>query len=169
MWVVGLEADIAWANNKQSAPGLPGLAPPISSDSVQVKDTWDGGVRGRLGYLVTPTTLLYGTGGVSFMQSKASASCIAANSFCSPGNLASGRTDSVTKTVAGWTLGGGVEAVVAPNWLLRGEYRYTSYAGYHASLMHGSSVPCCDLDVVDADIKNRTQTVLIGFAYKFGQ
>ncbi len=28
----------------------------------------------------------------------------------------------------------GAEVVVTPNWLLRGEYRYSSYGGYHATL-----------------------------------
>ena len=56
-----------------------------------------------------------------------------------------------------------------PHWLLRGEYRYTSYAGYHATLLRGGSVGTGNADVVDADINNRTHTVLVGLAYKFGK
>lgn len=169
MWVVGLEADLAWANNKASTSGVPNAV--ATSDSVQVKDNWDGGLRGRLGYLITPTTLVYSTGGVSWMQSQASFTCsgIVATTWCTGTNNTSSRTDSVSKTVAGWTLGVGLEAVVMSNWLLRGEYRYTSYAGYHATLLQGGSALSGNIDVIDADIKNRTQTVLIGLAYKFGQ
>jgi outer membrane immunogenic protein len=167
MWVVGLEADFAWAQNKSTNNGIPGLTV-LNADTTQMKDTWDGGIRARGGYLITPTTLLYGTGGVSWMRSEASVSCATAN-WCSGTNSTTNRTDSVSKTVVGWTIGGGVEAVVMPNWLLRGEYRYSNYAGYHATLLRGGSGGAGNTDVVDADIgRIRTHTVLIGLAYKFG-
>ena len=172
MWVVGLEADFAWASNKSSSAGIPGLNAIFTpSDTVQMKDTWDGGVRGRLGYLITPTMLLFGTNGVSWMKSEASVTCGTSPSLCSGTNNTLHRTDSASKTVVGWTLGAGLEAVVMPNWLLRGEYRYSSYAGYHATLLQGGGAggPGSNVDVVDADIKNRTHTVLVGLAYKFGQ
>lgn len=176
-WVVGLEGDLAWANDKTSAagvPGLPNIPPPFaprSSDLVQMKDQWDGSLRGRFGYLVAPATLLYGTGGVSWMQSQASVTCAGLASWCSGTNLSTGRTNTVGKTVVGWTLGAGLEVVVMPNWLLRGEYRYSSYGGYHATLLQGGSLgPTGNSDVVDADIgRIRTQTVLVGLAYRFGE
>ena len=170
MWVVGLEADIAWANNKTSAAGIPGLAT-TTPDSVAIKDSWDGGLRARLGYLIAPSTLLFGTGGVSWMKSEPSISCagIGGFSWCSGSNIATFRTDSVSKTAVGWTLGGGLETIVMPNWLLRGEYRYTSYAGYQATLLANGSAGGGTSDTVTTDIKTRTQTFLVGLAYKFGQ
>jgi outer membrane immunogenic protein len=55
MWVVGLEADLAWAYDKKSSTGIPGLTTIFApTDSVQMKDTWDGGLRARLSYLITP-------------------------------------------------------------------------------------------------------------------
>jgi outer membrane immunogenic protein len=169
MWVVGLEADLAWARNKSSATGVPGLSTAFApTDSVQMKDGWDGGLRARLGYLITPNTLLFGTGGVSWMKSEASITC-SATGWCSGTNATTGRTDSVSKTVIGWTLGAGLEGFIMPNWLLRGEYRYSSYAGYHATLLQTGAVAPA-VDVVDADIgRIHTHTALIGLAYKFGQ
>ena len=172
MWVAGLEADVAWANNKQTSAGsVPGLFV-VTTESVQMKDTWDGGLRARLGYLITPATLLYVTGGASWMKSQASISCTGALlNWCTGTNFTSLRTDSVSKTVAGWTLGAGLETVVMPNWFLRGEYRYASYAGYHATLLQGGSGgggP--NNDVIDADIgRIHTHTALIGLAYRFGR
>jgi outer membrane immunogenic protein len=170
MWVVGLEADIAWANKRTSASSIPGLIT-ATTDSVAMKDGWDGGLRARLGYLITPSTLLFGTGGVSWMNSEASISCAgpAAFSWCSGPNIATFRTDSFSKTVIGWTLGGGLETIVMPNWLLRGEYRYTSYAGYQATLLTNGSSGGGTSNTLTADIKTRTQTILVGLAYKFGQ
>ena len=171
MWVVGLEADIAWANNKKTSAGsIPGLIT-ATTDSVEMKDGWDGGLRARLGYLITPSTLLFGTGGVSWMNSEASVSCAGSTitSLCTGPNIATFRTDSVSKIVVGWTFGGGLETIVMPNWLLRGEYRYSSYAGYHATLLQGGAGSIGNIDVVDADIgRIRTHTALIGLAYKFG-
>ena len=94
MWVVGLEADIAWTNSrKTSASGIPGLVT-ATTDSVGVKDGWDGGLRARLGYLITPSTLLFGTGGVSWMNSEASVSCggTIITSLCTGSNIATFRT-----------------------------------------------------------------------------
>jgi outer membrane immunogenic protein len=168
VWVVGLEADFAWAQNKSTNTGIPGLTSvgfPVV-EPTQIKDSWDGGIRARGGYLITPTMLLYGTGGVSWMRSEASVACSTAGNWCSGTNFANSRTDSVSKTVVGWTLGGGIEAVGMRNWLLRGEYRYSSYAGYHASLLNGGGPA---IDVIDADIgRIKTHTALIGLAYKFG-
>jgi outer membrane immunogenic protein len=171
MWVVGLEADFAWASDKQTSAGsIPGLFL-ATVESVQMKDTWDGGLRARLGYLITPATLLYATGGASWMKSQAGIFCaVGAPNWCTGSNLASLRTDSVSKTVAGWTLGAGLETMVTPNWYLRGEYRYTSYTGYHMTLLRGGSGGGgSGNDVIDADIgRIRTHTALIGLAYRFG-
>lgn len=170
MWVVGLEADIAWADKKSSTPGIPGLIPAFpANDTVHVRDMWDGGLRARLGYLVTPATLLYATGGASWMQTQAGVTCNSNTGWCGGTNATSNRTDIVSKTVAGWTVGAGLEAAVTSNWLVRGEYRYASYADYHATLLQGGNGANGNLDVVEADIKNRTHTVLVGLAYKFGQ
>jgi outer membrane immunogenic protein len=169
MWVVGVEADIAWTNSrKTSASGIPGLVT-ATTDSVGVKDGWDGGLRARLGYLITPSTLLFGTGGVSWMNSEASVSCggTIITSLCTGSNIATLRTDTVSKTMVGWTVGGGAETVVMRNWLLRGEYRYTGYAGYHATFLANGGPGA--IDAVEADVKTHTQTVLVGLAYRFGQ
>lgn len=171
-WVVGVEGDFAWASNKQASVGsIPGLIV-ATPDTVRVKDTWDGGLRGRLGYLVAPTVLLYGTGGVSWMNSEASITCSGTGrtSWCDGTNNTNSRTDSVSKAVVGWTLGAGIETMIMSHWMLRGEYRYADYGGYHATLLRGGGPAAFPNDtVVDADIKNRTHTALVGLAYKFGQ
>ena len=64
---------------------------------------WFGTVRGRAGYLVTPTLLLYGTAG-----------------FAYGGVDAFQRSDTCT----GWTAGGGVEWLFAPHWSAKVEYLY---------------------------------------------
>jgi outer membrane immunogenic protein len=64
---------------------------------------WFGTVRGRAGYLVTPTFLVYGTAGFAY-----------------------GGVDAFgyNNTRTGWTAGGGVEWLFAPHWSAKLEYLY---------------------------------------------
>jgi outer membrane immunogenic protein len=64
---------------------------------------WFGTVRGRLGYLIMPTLLLYGTGGFAYGQ-------VDAFGF--------------NNTRTGWTAGGGAEWLFAPHWSAKLEYLY---------------------------------------------
>jgi outer membrane immunogenic protein len=65
--------------------------------------SWFGTVRGRVGYLITPTLLIYGTGGFAYGQ-------VSAFGF--------------STTPTGWTAGGGVEWMFAPHWSAKAEYLY---------------------------------------------
>jgi outer membrane immunogenic protein len=64
---------------------------------------WFGTVRGRAGYLVTPTFLIYGTAGFAYGDVQAW---------------------SYSNTRTGWTAGGGVEWLFAPHWSAKAEYLY---------------------------------------------
>jgi outer membrane immunogenic protein len=171
-WVAGLEADFAWADNSSSTDNIVGsgvAGMPATADSTEISDRWDGGIRARLGYLVRPDWLLFATAGPSWMSVKATVTCGNPSNWCSGANLASARTDSTTKTLTGWTIGGGLEAAVTSNLMLRVEYRYAQYADDHVYLLQGGAVGGTNVDAVDANIdKVRTQTVLFGLAYKFG-
>jgi outer membrane immunogenic protein len=169
-WVLGLEGDFAWANDKTSAKFVPGLAGSGITAATTLTDKWDAGVRARAGFLVTPSTLLFGTAGVSWLESETD---VTATSVWKEIKNCKEITKSVTasasdsETTAGWTLGGGIETVVQPNWLLRGEYRYSNYGNRHATLLKGSEGQG-HLHSVDLDLgKSSTQTVLVGLAHQF--
>ena len=82
--VVGLEADIdgiAGAHSHAAlaqAGSVPGSAPLTSADGALL---WTksvdclGTVRGRFGFLVTPTLLVYGTGGLAYGETNTSTGC----------------------------------------------------------------------------------------------
>ena len=70
-WVAGIEADLGYGDNSTRIDRVPGLATE-SGSFVETELGLDGSLRGRLGYLVTPTILLYGTGGVAFQEVEAS-------------------------------------------------------------------------------------------------
>jgi outer membrane immunogenic protein len=161
-WVLGVEADIQASGENASGPahqntsallttgftgtGTAGSFTVNSSQSISQNDAllWFGTVRGRVGYAIWPTLMVYGTGGLAYGRLNESVSAsfglsttvnsgnpptsITAN-FPNGTNLLLPFTASqafeaaVTKT--GWTVGGGIEGVV-PNthvtW--KAEYLY---------------------------------------------
>jgi outer membrane immunogenic protein len=117
MIVVGAEADIqgtsigSGGNNNTvtvfPSPNVPGafLVPIATGNNVGTSIPWFGTVRGRAGFLVTPTLLVYGTGGFAY------------------GGV-QGNVSGFSNTRTGWTAGGGVEWLFMPNWSAKAEYLY---------------------------------------------
>lgn len=169
-WLIGLEADIAWGNSSKTVTGIPGtlsVGPPLAAtgDSATVKEKWDGSLRARVGFLATPTWLIYATGGVAWQQVDLTAACTGVNiaSVCGAG-LSTSETYSTTK--AGWTVGGGMEAAFWGNWLGRVEYRYADYGNINHTFFVGNTIAVWNVAMHES---LRTHTVLVGLGYKFGQ
>jgi outer membrane immunogenic protein len=79
------------------------LVPVGAITAANISLPWFGTVRGRAGYLFTPTFLVYGTAGFAYGQ-------VDAWGF--------------NNTRTGWTAGGGVEWLFAPHWSAKAEYLY---------------------------------------------
>lgn len=129
--VTGIEADIQGlsANNGGSSgvvvipsPAFPAF-PLTETFANEHRVDWLGTVRGRLVWLATPTFLIYGTGGLAYGGVKASTAITQSIAPPDPSIPASG-IGGVSETRAGWTVGGGLEWMFAPNWSLKGEYMY---------------------------------------------
>jgi outer membrane immunogenic protein len=144
--VYGFETDLDWASIKDrgSASGIPFIDTGTGNCDANIcvgtgtimaeqKLGWLGTVRGRLGMLATPTTLLYATGGLAYGYAALTASVnsvvtntggptvvcradMSAKAPCAAGSISNWRT--------GWTLGGGLEYAFDPRWSLKGEYLY---------------------------------------------
>jgi outer membrane immunogenic protein len=98
---------------------------------------WDSSIRGRLGWLVTPSTMIYGTGGVAFGRVTGSFGYSASEIDVCISPCASVNGGGIWSTVrTGVTAGGGVETLfstaVGPfsNMTLRLEYRYTDLGNF---------------------------------------
>lgn len=166
-WVAGIEADLAWGDNKKSSSPIPATvflpgscsgAANCSLDSITAKASWDGSVRGRFGYLIAPTWMIYATGGVAWQQFELSAVCGLGGPWCT-----ANRSESTSWTRVGWTVGGGVETMLWGNWLARAEYRYADFGTVTHSFF--TSAP---FDTVAMSEPLRTHTATVGLAYKFG-
>ncbi|UPJ56227.1 outer membrane beta-barrel protein [Bradyrhizobium sp. 192] len=167
-WVAGVEADFGWADNKKTVNAIPGTAglffgtPLVGLPSGTVKETWDGSLRGRLGYLVGPATLVYGSGGVAWQRLEVNANCtlVPGNRFC----FGSAYNETYASTRVGWTLGGGVEHLIGGNWLARVDYRYADFGTWTQTFF----APGIGFDDrFTAHVKARTHTATVGIAYKF--
>jgi len=158
-WAVGIEGDIGWGDSKSIAV-IPGTCSRIGcGDIAGVKEGWDGSIRGRFGYLLTPAWLLYATGGVAWQGLGIDASCSGSKAaFCSTPH-----SESVSTTEAGWTLGAGLEVMLRRNWLVRLEYRLSDYGNPGHTFF---ASPPGDRVVMNESLK--TQTLLLGVAYKLG-
>jgi len=108
-WVAGLEGDIGGLGINRSLIDF--------SLTVGVKTDWYGTLRGRLGYSTGPA-LLYVTGGAAFVNIKNS---LDQNLV----HVVASKSESAT----GWTVGGGIETVLAQNWTAKTEYLYIDAGG----------------------------------------
>ncbi len=169
--VAGIEADFAWGKTKTSTnhtiPGtLAGGPLPLASiltDTSSFQTEWDASLRGRIGALVTPDTLVYLTGGAAWQRITAQVSCDAAFSVVC---LTSSQVDTQKTTLTGWTLGGGIESVLAGAWTSRIEYRYAQYGDFNHLLMPMLGCQC--EGNLDTTISLSTHTFIAGIAYKLG-
>jgi outer membrane immunogenic protein len=179
-WVLGIEGDYAFYKQSASVTGLVGCEtlacrgiPAIigsrfttALDSTGVTNKDDFSIRPRLGFLVTPDIMLYGTGGLAFQRVEASMACggvVGGKVSLACTSFALSQTDGAW--LPGWTVGGGVELKLAslglPNWLLRGEYRYSDFGNWKPDFFRGSGV----IEVFPS-IHVTSQIATAGLAYK---
>src|SRR5215469_7753367 len=147
-WLVGLEGDLSWTNKKGSANDI------VPFDTLAVSGTqehWLGTGRARLGWLVTPQVLLYGTGGFAVASVEADVT---------PPGFA---TFTDTQTRWGWTAGGGLEWAFFNNWSVKAEYLYVQLQ--NASYFAGG-VPAAAI-VARGNVPLNNNIGRVGLNFKF--
>jgi outer membrane immunogenic protein len=129
-FLVGLEADIQGvAGSSLNTTFTGAAADPLGSPTTMLTTgqflaslDYVGTVRARVGFLATPTLLLYGAAGLAYASANLSAAYASLDlaGVYGPGFASSSYSD----TRAGWTAGGGVEWMFLPNWSAKLEYLY---------------------------------------------
>ncbi len=121
--VAGVETDFQGSGlygKQNSVISVPTAVGPFAANTPYTYSSLDrldyfGTVRGRLGITVTPTLLVYGTGGFTY-------------GFVYRG--VSGYSGSYSSALqTGWNAGGGVEWMFMPNWSTKVEYLYSDISG----------------------------------------
>lgn len=122
-FLFGIEADADYANISGKATSFGLIDVRRSSTGDQRLDAF-ATLRGRLG-LVQDRFLGYVTGGLAVGLAKSTSSFSNTDGCVFPGGGANQcPTGSVSKTLAGYTLGGGAEFAFDRNWSIKGEYLY---------------------------------------------
>jgi len=122
-FVPGIEADIEGFSRSGSSSTATTTAvvvgiPITSIQTAAMSTSYLGTVRGRLGFLVTPTWLAYGTGGFAYAGVKASESLLQSGT----NGFVGGDTTSLIELRPGWVVGAGTEWMFAPGWSAKAEY-----------------------------------------------
>ena len=136
-FIAGIEADIQGIAGSRSGQGTVTAA--IIPYNGNPNDTWAnyksvnntlnylGTVRGRIGFLVTPSILIFGSGGLAYggvnSQTNLTWTATPVSSFSSGGSTFWGQ-GSYSSTNVGWTAGGGGEWMFMSNWSAKIEYLY---------------------------------------------
>ena len=133
-FVIGAEADIQGMAGSAGTANFTGASSANGVTYTTIGKTssnlqYIGTVRGRVGYLVMPTLLAYGTAGFAYGG-------VSSNVWLATGGTDSsggGGSLSYSNTQAGWTAGGGLEWMFLPNWSAKAEYLYYSLSNGYAS------------------------------------
>ncbi|HTV34712.1 MAG TPA: outer membrane beta-barrel protein [Methylocella sp.] len=127
-----------------------------------------GTLRGRYGYLFTPTLLVYGTGGLAFGGISTKSGFVANETlFGYPSVFGS---SSLSTTDVGWSVGGGLEWMFMPHLSLKVEYLYysltkeTSSFGYLTQNVAGAAFASA---LTHFTIRPQGSVVRVGINYLF--
>jgi outer membrane immunogenic protein len=142
-WVLGAEAQYSWLGNNNNAVAFPGNVL-VTSNNNQL-----GSATGRLGYTWGPA-LLYAKGGYAWRDNPNIGVTVG-------GSPAAFTTDSNHKD--GYTVGGGLEYLFAPNWSAKAEYQYYNF---------GTTTFTAPAPVAGSRFRDDEHTVKVGINYRFG-
>jgi outer membrane immunogenic protein len=155
-WVLGIESDFQGTSLSKDFAFTNGAVTTVAS----AKLDWFGTTRGRIGWLLTPQFMVYGTGGVAYANASASFA------YTDPG-VPAFAVGSVSDTQVGWTAGGGIEWAFWNNWSVKAEYLFYDLGHRNVSaVVAGAAVPAGAF--LAADRENSGSIARIGLNYRFG-
>ncbi|WP_142416062.1 outer membrane protein [Bartonella massiliensis] len=182
--VLGFDTDIVWSGRKNTQTGgeqriideldtinaafqeagIPIIKPAAQDEtipnygdivvsSVTLKEKWSGAARARIGF-ASHRLMPYIAGGITYTQIQYIQSLLSKSQEEPTVVFASGNVLSETKTMTGYTVGGGFDLAMTDSIIMRTEYRYSDF--FKQKLAK---------DVLN--ISSKTHDVRLGIAYKF--
>ncbi len=107
--VYGLAADVSYSTAEQTVTGTAATAAYLTPGATATMNlAWLATARARLGYLVMPDVLVYGTAGLAFGSTR----------------YRTNVPSDISATSLGWTAGLGAEYALNTRWTTSLEYRY---------------------------------------------
>jgi outer membrane immunogenic protein len=148
-WVIGIQDmfDATDVNSNHTYPGTP-------TETLSTTTHWIDTLTARLGYTITPQTLLYAKGGGAWARSD--------YTDVQPGTAIGG----LNVTRDGWTVGGGLEYAFTPNWSAFVEYNYIGF-GRNTETLHYSLGAFVGFPNYNYNISENISEALVGINYRF--
>lgn len=179
-FVFGIEADGSWVkiDGSGSFSFDDGGASAVDDYrwDLQTDVEWLASLRGRIGFLVTPTFLIYGTGGVAWagIETHQQVTCFK-GSCGNPENDVQTTDLRSSETAVGWVAGLGAEWQFAQGWSLKAEWQHYDFGDVDTKF-HGVANPNgLQGGVTNENYTNDTfpgdltlDVIRIGVNYKFG-
>jgi outer membrane immunogenic protein len=157
-FVFGLEADLQGADISGTVNTAAAAPVGLIQSSTRQRLEWFGTVRGRAGFTLVDTLLLYGTGGFAYGSVN--------HRFFTTNNAGAFATTDVTNQRTGWTAGAGFEWGFAPNWSVKGEYLYIDLGSQTFATVPGGTTPVGAS--IDSTFRDKFHTARVGINYRFG-
>jgi outer membrane immunogenic protein len=166
-FVFGGEGDFGAFDLSESASPSGAFPVTFLGDTYSLRESmstkWLATLRGRLGVLVAPHLLLYGTGGLALTDFKFSSSYSDnAVGFGFPGGKGRGSESGVR---VGWTVGGGGEWFLRGGWSLKAEYLYVDFGSESIAVPTSNTSAYTQTMHVDADLS--ASLARLGLNYRF--
>jgi outer membrane immunogenic protein len=165
-WVWGIETDLDGASAKSSTTvafaGSPAFGPFTTVYNSQLSVF--GTLRARLGFLVTPNFLLYGTAGLAYADYKLGTAAVCPT-FSQPCEGQPGTVDQISNWSFGWTAGAGVEWKFAPDWSVKAEYLYVDLGTQSDTITYEYGI---HLSSLTSTVNEHDNIVRVGVNYMFG-
>jgi outer membrane immunogenic protein len=159
--VTGIEGEIGYFGLNGSAIDPNGTASGTPDTTTTFRSDGYGALNLRLG-VVTGGALLYVKGGVAALNARASTidPCIAPPTTCGTSTL----TMQGSKTMVGWSLGGGVEWALGPRWTAKLDYTYFDFGSIRTA---GTVGPAITTEFYTQSIDVTAHTVKVGVNYRW--
>lgn len=112
-------------------------------------------LTGRVGFLMTPTVMVYGLGGIAWSKTDFTVSTA----------IGGGQVFAGDQRATGYDVGAGLSWMFAPNWEVWGEYNRLGFGRKSTTLVGQGIFTGVN---VGFDLKQDIDLVLVGINYRFG-
>lgn len=147
VWVVGVQGMFDGSGMQGSNTDPSGLF------SLNSQTRWFATTTARVGYVPAPTVLVYAKGGGAWVR----------DDYNLTGFTTGTALANASANPSGWTVGGGLEWVVAGNWTAFAEYNYFDFGTTGVSF-----TPNVGATALPINIKQNINSFLVGINYRFG-
>ena len=156
-WVLGIQGDFAGARLTGEADHFDSFGGNTITAGLRVRTDWLASITGRLGFTGWfPRTMLYVRGGGAWIRERWT---IVDQDFSLTGSTDFTET---SQTRTGWTIGGGLEYAIAPNWSVFAEFNHYDFGTKRIATLPGS-----EGGFLNVDARQRIEAVKLGVNYRF--